>query len=233
MYRLQKLLSLIGYCSRRTAERLIESRKIKINDSIAQVGDKWNKGDIVKINDQIINIPNISQIKLEIIKYYKPLGEVVSRADPHNSVTVFDNLPEVEGKWINIGRLDIQTTGLLLFTNDGDIANKLMHPSSSHTREYLLHTNKEMTEIEIDKLLTGVPINNGEIWKFDYISLEGNNFYKIILSTGKNREIRNSLSSLNIKTMKLHRSKYSFIELDDMKEGEYRYLNNKERELIF
>ena len=233
MYRLQKLLSLIGYCSRRTAERLIESRKIKINDSIAQVGDKWNKGDIVKINDQIINIPNISQIKLEIIKYYKPLGEVVSRADPHNSVTVFDNLPEVEGKWINIGRLDIQTTGLLLFTNDGDIANKLMHPSSSHTREYLLHTNKEMTKIEIDKLLTGVPINNGEIGKFDYISLEGNNVYKIILSTGKNREIRNSLSSINIKTMKLHRSKYSFIELDDMKEGEYRYLNNRERELIF
>ncbi len=88
MYRLQKLLSLIGYCSRRTAERLIESRKIKINDSIAQVGDKWNKGDIVKINDQIINIPNISQMKLEIIKYYKPLGEVVSRADPHNPVTV-------------------------------------------------------------------------------------------------------------------------------------------------
>ena len=187
MYRLQKLLSLIGYCSRRTAERLIESRKIKINDSIAQLGDKWNKGDIVKINDQIINIPNISQIKLEIIKYYKPLGEVVSRADPHNSVTVFDNLPEVEGKWINIGRLDIQTSGLLLFTNDGDIANKLMHPSSSHTREYLLHTNKEITKIEIDKLLTGVPINNGEIGKFDYISLEGNNFYKIILSTGKNR----------------------------------------------
>ena len=233
MYRLQKLLSLIGYCSRRTAERLIESRKIKINDSIAQVGDKWNKGDIVKINDQIINIPNISQMKLEIIKYYKPLGEVVSRADPHNSVTVFDNLPEVEGKWINIGRLDIQTSGLLLFTNDGDIANKLMHPSSSHTREYLLHTNKEITKIEIDKLLTGVPINNGEIGKFDHISLEGNNFYKINLSTGKNREIRNSLSSINIKTMKLHRSKYSFIELDDMKEGEYRYLNNRERELIF
>ncbi len=233
MYRLQKLLSLIGYCSRRTAERLIKSRKIKINDSIAQVGDKWNKGDIVKINDQIINIPNISQMKLEIIKYYKPLGEVVSRADPHNPVTVFDNLPEVEGKWINIGRLDIQTTGLLLFTNDGDIANKLMHPSSLYTREYLLHTNKEMTKIEIDKLLTGVPINNGEIGKFDNISREGNKFYKIILSTGKNREIRNSLSSINIKTMKLHRSKYSFIELDDMKEGEYRYLNNRERELIF
>ncbi len=108
-----------------------------------------------------------------------------------------------------------------------------MHPSSSHTREYLLHTNKEMTKIEINKLLTGVPINNGEIGKFDYISLEGNNFYKIILSTGKNREIRNSLYSINIKTMKLHRSKYSFIELDDMKEGEYRYLNNRERELIF
>ena len=87
--------------------------------------------------------------------------------------------------------------------------------------------------VKLLKLNAKLPINNGEIGKFDYISLEGNNFYKIILSTGKNREIRNSLSYINIKTMKLHRSKYSFIELDDMKEGEYRYLNNRERELIF
>ena len=139
----------------------------------------------------------------------------------------------MDGKWINIGRLDVQTTGLILFTNDGDLANKLMHPSFLFTREYIVHTDKEITKIDKTHLLKGVPINNGEIGKFDYISLEGNNFYKIILSTGKNREIRNSLSSINIKTMKLHRSKYSFIELDDMKEGEYRYLNNRERELIF
>lgn len=233
MYRLHKLLSLIGYCSRRAAEKLIESKKIKINDSIVKVGDKWKEGDIVKINNKIINIPNLSEKKLEIIKYHKPQGEVVSRSDPHHSITVFDKLPKVEGKWINIGRLDIQTTGILLFTNDGKLANKLMHPSSSYKREYLLRTNKKLSKIEIDKLLSGVPINNGEIGKFDQVLVEGDNIYRVILSTGKNREIRNSLSSLNIKTIKLHRLKYSFIGLDNMKEGEYRYLNDSEKRLIF
>lgn len=233
MYRLQKLLSLIGYCSRRTAEKLIENKKIKINNSIAQIGDKWSEGDIVKINDKIITIPNLSEKKIQVLKYFKPLGEVVSRSDPHNSVTVFDKLPDVDGKWINIGRLDIQTTGLLLFTNDGNLANKLMHPSSSYKREYLLQTNKKLLKTEINKLLDGVPINNGETGKFDHISLVDENLYRVILSTGKNREIRNSLSHLNIQTLKLHRLKYSFIQLDNMKEGEYRYLNDKEKELIF
>jgi 23S rRNA pseudouridine2605 synthase len=156
------------------------------------------------------------------------LGEIVSRSDPHNTKTVFDSLPEVDGKWINIGRLDIQTTGLILFTNDGDLANKLMHPSFSFTREYIVHTDKEITKNDKTHLLNGVPINNKEIGQFNSIETLEKNSYKIILSTGKNREIRNSLRFLNIKTLKLHRTKYSFIELDDMSDGEYRYLTNED-----
>lgn len=228
MYRLQKILSKIGICSRRSAEKLIESGQIKIDGRIAKLGDKWEYGDTLSVKGKVIDVSNILNQKIEVIKYYKPLGEIVSRSDPHNASTVFNNLPDVDGKWINIGRLDVQTTGLILFTNNGDLANKLMHPSFLFKREYILQTNKLLTNDDIRHLLNGVPINNGDIGKFDSIELQKSNLYKIILSTGKNREIRNSLNYLNIKTMKLHRTKYSFLNLDKMREGEYHYLNEEE-----
>ena len=228
MYRLQKLLSKIGFCSRRAAEDLILSGKVRVNGKIALVGDSWNEGDKIEINGDIIDVSSLYDQKIEIIKYFKPLGEVVSRDDKFNQTNVFLKLPPVNGKWISIGRLDKQTTGLLLLTNNGDIAHKIMHPSFSFTREYLLNTNTELSESNVKKLLKGVPINNNEIGKFDSIKLINKKRYKITLSTGKNREIRNSLKFLNIETLGLHRSKYSSIQLGDMKEGEYRYLTDKE-----
>ena len=224
MYRLQKLLSKIGICSRRSAEKLIESGYIKVNDSIAKVGDKWKYGDLLSIKGKDIDVDNLLYQNIEVIKYFKPLGEIVSRSDPHNARTVFDSLPDVDGKWINVGRLDVETTGLLLFTNDGDLANTLMHPSFSFKREYIVHTDKVLTKNDIIRLLKGVPINDDDIGKFENIEKLDNNIYKVILSSGKNREIRNSLNFLKIKTLKLHRTKFSFLELDDMNEGEYRYL---------
>jgi 23S rRNA pseudouridine2605 synthase len=228
MYRLQKLLSKVGICSRRSAEKLIESGFIKINGSIAKIGDKWKNGDVLSIKGKDIDVEDLLNQSIEVIKYYKPLGEIVSRADPHNSRTVFNNLPDVDGKWINIGRLDVQTTGLILFTNDGDLANKLMHPSYLFKREYIVKTDKALTKKDMNHLLGGVPINNGDIGKFESIDELENNSYSIVLASGKNREIRNSLSFLKIKTLKLHRTRYSFIELEDMKEGEYRYLTNED-----
>ena len=112
MYRVQKLLSKIGYCSRRSAEQLIESGKIKINDKIVSLGDKWYRGDTVKVNDKQLDLTLAADQIVEIIKYYKPIGEVVSMRDSHNSNSVFDHLPDVKGKWINIGRLDLNTSGL-------------------------------------------------------------------------------------------------------------------------
>ena len=224
MYRLQKLLSKIGICSRRSAEKLIESGYIKVNDSIAKVGDKWKYGDSLSIKGKDIDVDNLLYQNIEVIKYFKPLGEIVSRSDPHNARTVFDNLPHVDGKWINVGRLDVETTGLLLFTNDGDLANTLMHPSFLFKREYIVHTDKVLTMNDINYLLKGVPINDDDIGKFENIEKLDNNIYKVILASGKNREIRNSLNFLKIKTLKLHRTKYAFIELDDMNEGEHRYL---------
>jgi len=229
MYRVQKLLSKIGYCSRRSAEQLIESGKIKINDKIVSLGDKWYRGDIVKVNDKQIDLTLAFDQVVEIIKYYKPIGEVVSMRDSYNSNSVFDHLPEVKGKWINIGRLDLNTSGLILFTNNGDLANKIMHPSNNFDREYIVETDKPISKDSMDALLKGVPINDGQIGKFNHISKKRTKIYSIILSTGKNREIRNSLTQVKIKTISLHRIRYSKILLGDLKPGEHRNLNISER----
>tara|TARA_B100001121_G_scaffold309549_1_gene336795 strand:- start:605 stop:1309 length:705 start_codon:yes stop_codon:yes gene_type:complete len=232
MYRVQKLLSKIGFCSRRTAEQLIKAGHIKINEKLVTIGDKWSDGDVVKVKDVIVDVTLAFEQKIEIIKYNKPIGEVVSMNDPHNTDRVFDHLPEVKGKWINIGRLDLNTSGLILFTNNGDLANRIMHPSNNLEREYILETNKPLSEVSINRLLDGVEINDGQIGKFDYISYNKNNFYKVILSTGKNREIRNSVRQVGMKTISLKRIRYAKILLDDLREGEYRYLNIDERAIF-
>ena len=234
MYRLQKLLSKIGYCSRRAAEELILSNKVRVNGKIAKIGDTWKEGDKLEVHNKIVNLTSLSNQKIEIIKYYKPLGEVVSRDDRFNQNNVFSKLPPVNGKWISIGRLDIQTTGLLLFTNNGDLAHKIMHPSFCIKREYYVVTDKELTKSNMKDLINGVPINDNQVGKFDSIRLQNILLkqYKITLSTGKKREIRNSLKYLNIKTLHLHRSKYSSLDLDDMVEGEYRYLTDKEKLIL-
>ena len=229
MYRVQKLLSKIGYCSRRTAEQLIKAGHIKVNDKVVTLGDKWSDGDVVKVKDVIVDLALAFEQEIEIIKYNKPIGEVVSMNDPHNTNRVFDHLPEVKGKWINIGRLDINTSGLMLFTNNGDLANKIMHPSNNLEREYILETNKPLSMNSINRLLAGVQINNGQIGKFDCITSNGNNSYNIILSTGKNREIRNSVRQVGMKTISLKRVRYAEILIDELRDGEYRYLNIDER----
>ena len=229
MYRVQKLLSKIGYCSRRSAEQLIVSGKIKLNDKIVSLGDKWYRGDIVKVNDEQIDLTLAFDQIIEIIKYYKPIGEVVSMRDSHNSNSVFDHLPEVKGKWINIGRLDLNTSGLILFTNNGDLANKIMHPSNNFEREYIVETDKPISQDSMTALLKGVPINDGQIGKFNHISKIRTKTYSVTLSTGKNREIRNSLTQVKIKTISLRRIRYSQILIGDLKPGEYRNLNISER----
>ena len=232
MYRVQKLLSKIGYCSRRSAELLIQSGKIQINNKTVSIGDKWFLGDTLKVNGIEIDLSNLSSQKIEVIKYYKPLGEIVSSHDAHNSKSVFDRLPKVDGKWINIGRLDLNTTGLLLFTNDGDLANQIMHPSNNLEREYIVQTDKAISKEAMDSLLNGVPINNNQLGKFNQISRLDKNRYKIVLTSGKNREIRNSLKYLKLATISLHRTRYANIFLHDMKEGEYRSLTKDEKSIF-
>ncbi len=232
MYRVHKLLSMIGYCSRRRAERLIESGQIKINNKIVSLGDRWSEGDHLEINGKAIDLSILNEQDIKIIKYHKRLGEVVSRDDPYNSNTVFKYLPAIKSRWISIGRLDLNSTGLLLFTNNGELANKIMHPSFNFEREYIVETDRLISKKNIDLLYKGVPINNGQIGKFNKIQNIKGNIYSLVLSTGKNREIRNSLEYVKHKTVTLKRIRYSKIQLDNLKEGEYQYLTEEEKSIF-
>ena len=137
MYRVQKILSMIGVLSRRECEKYIKQGLIKINNSIATLGSKVAIDDKITFNQKEYQVTEeLISSEIEILVYNKPVGYIVTRRDTAKRKTVFDNLPNINGRWINVGRLDVKTSGLLLFTNNGDIANKLMHPSSNIIRTY-------------------------------------------------------------------------------------------------
>ena len=137
MYRVQKILSMLGILSRRECEKNIVKGLVKVNDVVATLGTKVKIGDSIKFDKIQYTVSSaMFNSKIEILVYHKPCGEIVTSKDNANRKTVFERLPDTNGKWINIGRLDLETSGLLLFTNNGDIANKMMHPSSNISRKY-------------------------------------------------------------------------------------------------
>jgi 23S rRNA pseudouridine2605 synthase len=232
MYRVQKILSMIGILSRRECEKLLLQKKIKINNSIAAIGAKVKTGDEILVNGKIYIVgPEIFKSEIKVIAYHKSAGELVTTKDDRNRKTVFANLPNINGKWINIGRLDMNTSGLLLFTNNGDIANALMHPSSKIKRVYEVLIKGNMTNEKIVLSKKGIDIGKGEIGRFlniVHISNELTNTYKVTLATGKNREIRRVFYSLDCKVVKLKRIKYALAELSNLKVNKYRNLTKDE-----
>ena len=232
MYRVQKILSMIGIISRRECEKLLLQKKIKINNSIAAIGAKVKIGDEISVNRKIYIIgPEIFKSEIKVIAYHKSVGELVTTKDDRNRETVFTHLPDINGKWINIGRLDMNTSGLLLFTNNGDFANALMHPSSKIKRIYEVSIKGNMTKEKIILSKKGIDIGNGEIGRFLNIVHTNNeltNTYKVTLATGKNREIRRIFDSLDCKVVKLKRIKYALVELSNLKVNKYRNLTKDE-----
>ena len=219
MYRVQKILSLLGILSRRDCERKIMLGLVKINNELARIGSKVSIGDKITYEDKDYLITSkLLEIDTKILMYHKPINEIVSRNDPQKRPSVFDNLPDVNGKWINIGRLDYNTSGLLLFTNNGEMANNMMHPSSNIVRTYEViikgHINKKKYEI----VTNGVDIGHNEIGKFINIKADRNQKDKFIvkLNTGKNREVRRVFNSINCKVISLKRIGYGNIELDSL-----------------
>ena len=164
MYRVQKILSLLGILSRRDCESKIMLGLVKINNELAKIGSKVSIGDKITYEDKDYLITSeLLEIDTKILIYHKPINEIVSLNDPQKRPSVFDNLPDVNGKWINIGRLDYNTSGLLLFTNNGELANKMMHPSSNIVRTYEViikgHINKKKYEL----VTNGVDIGHNEL----------------------------------------------------------------------
>ena len=233
--RLQKFLAKSGVGSRRHCEELIKSKKIKVNGQIALIGSSVNKNDEVEYDGNIISFTE-SEIRLLMLN--KPEGVLSSNKKEKNIPIVFDFLPEGKSKirWISIGRLDINSSGLMLFTNDGTFANYCMHPSSSIDREYLVRARGDFTKEKKEKMLSGIKIDN-DIYRFTDI-VEGekqssNQWFSVCLMSGKNREVRKIFNAVGLEISRLKRTRFGPIFLpSSLKKGGYIELSSKEIDSI-
>lgn len=218
MERLHKVLSTAGYGSRRELERMIADGKITVNGVTATVGAAIGAEDRIMLNGRPIKNPLRTVVaKTRILLYHKPTGEICSRSDPKHDKTVFDNLPRMHnGRWIQVGRLDINTSGLMVFTNDGELANQLMHPSRAFEREYAVRVFGKVEPDAINNLLAGVTLEDGEA-RFDKIYFKGgdgaNSWYHVILHEGRNREVRRLWQSQGVNVSRLIRVRFGPFQL--------------------
>ena len=233
--RLQKFLAKSGIGSRRYCEELIKSKKIKVNGQIALIGATVNRNDEVEYDGNIISFTD-SEIKLLMLN--KPEGVLSSNKKEKNIPIVFDFLPVGKSKirWISIGRLDINSSGLMLFTNDGTFANYCMHPSSSIDREYLVRARGDFTKEKKEKMLSGIKIDQ-DIYRFTDI-VEGekqssNQWFSVCLMSGKNREVRKIFNAVGLEISRLKRTRFGPIFLpSSLKKGGYIELSSKEIDSI-
>ena len=209
--KLHKVLAQAGLGSRLEMEQLITEGRISVNNEPAHIGQRIQFGDRVKVNGKPINV-RIQPPPARVIAYHKPVGEVVTHDDPQNRPTVFRRLPRLyQGKWQSVGRLDLNTEGLLLFTSSGELANKLMHPRFGLEREYAVRVLGALNKEEKQKLLEGVQLEDG-LAKFGSIEDGGgegaNCWYRVTISEGRNREVRRMLESVGHAVSRLIRIRY-------------------------
>ena len=215
--RVQKVLSRMGFGSRREIEGWIEQGRIKINGEVCSLGDRVKPGDRVHVDGKRVIVREHKQDATRVIMYHKPEGEVCTRKDPEGRPTVFDKLPRAgRARWISIGRLDINTSGLLLFTTNGELANRLMHPSHEIEREYAVRVNGTVTRDDLRQLLTGVSLEDGPA-HFDDIQDGGgegyNHWYYVVIREGRKREVRRLWEAIGARVSRLIRVRYGNIIL--------------------
>lgn len=214
--RVQKALARLGFGSRREIERWIEQGDVRVNGKKITLGTKVSEGDRVQLNNRSVII-SAHYEKTRVILYNKPEGEICSRNDPEGRKTVFKNLPKIRsGRWVNIGRLDINTSGLLLFTNHGELANRMMHPSYEIEREYAVRVNGYISNDVLAKLQKNVILDDGPA-HFDRITDGGgqgkNHWYHVVLKEGRNREVRRLWEAVNCQVSRLIRTRYGELSL--------------------
>lgn len=235
--KLQKVLARSGIGSRREMERWIESGRISVNDAVATLGDRIGPHDEVKVDGKPAELTFPQTAERRVLIYNKPLGEVCTRHDPEGRPTVFDNLPPLkQGRWVAIGRLDINTTGLLIFTTDGELANRMMHPSMQIDREYAVRVLGEIEDAMLTRLTEGVLLEDGMARFTDvrYFDGEGaNKWYHCVVMEGRNREVRRLWESQGMQVNRLKRVRFGPVFLpSDVKVGTWRELGPKEVDLL-
>jgi len=210
--KLQKVLARTGLGSRRHMEQAIIDGRVSVNGTIASIGDRIVMGDELRLDGRLVHFSLASELRRRVIAYYKPEGEICSRHDPENRPTVFDHLPKLtDERWVMVGRLDINSSGLLLFTNDGEFANRLMHPSSGIEREYAVRVMGELTPEMQSQLCAGVELEDG-FAKFESVSELGgegfNRWWQVVVKEGRNREVRRLFETQGLKVSRLLRTRY-------------------------
>ena len=229
--RIQKLIANAGYGSRRWAERLIEQGRISINNQEAKLGDKAIITDKVTIDGRLIDLGRYSEEETKVLILNKQAGVICSNKDEEGRQSVFEFLPE-NTRWVMVGRLDLNTSGLLLFTNNGDLANKLMHPSFEIDREYAVRVLGKVEDEHINKLTNGIELEDG-FAKFHRVTLGGgegaNRWYHVVVREGRKREVRRLWEALDFKVSRLIRTRFSDIRLPEkLRANQSEYLKPKQ-----
>jgi 23S rRNA pseudouridine2605 synthase len=215
--KLQKLLAQAGLGSRREMERVISAGRVKLNDRVAKLGDRASASDDIRVDGRLVKLENTANYAGKVLIYNKPEGEICSRNDPDGRRTVFDRLPKLKsGRWIAVGRLDYNTSGLLLFTTDGELANKLMHPSSVIEREYLCRVLGRVDDALLQRLVDGVLLEDGVARFTDIVDGGGegaNRWFYVVVMEGRNREVRRLWESQELQVNRLKRVRFGEIFL--------------------
>ncbi|MCB1874667.1 MAG: pseudouridine synthase [Chromatiales bacterium] len=216
--RVQKVLAGMGMGSRREIEGWIRAGRVTVNGKPVGLGDKVSAGDKIFVDGKPVRSPSQEALERRVIAYHKPSGEVVSRHDPEGRPSVFASLPRLHGgRWIAVGRLDLNTTGLMLFTNDGELANRLMHPSHEIEREYAVRVLGEVPDEILQRLRSGVELEDGPA-RFDTVEDAGgegaNHWYRVVLREGRNREVRRLWDSQGCTVSRLTRTRFGPIVLN-------------------
>ena len=236
--RIQKVLARAGYGSRRQLEVMIKDGKVMVNGEVAKLGDQVNMGDTMRLDGKPLSPKRLWQQPQQVLLYNKPVGEVCTRKDPEGRRTIFQSLPTPEqGRWVSVGRLDINTSGLIILTTDGELANRLMHPSNEMDREYAVRVLGEVTSEMMQNLRDGVELDDGKA-KFADIQDAGgegaNHWYHVVIQEGRNREVRRLWESQGVQVSRLMRVRYGPIIIPkQLKMGRWMMLNPSDLEVLY
>ncbi len=235
--RLQKLLANAGLGSRRQIENWIREGRVEVNGRRARLGDRATLADRITVDGRPVSNRRLATRERFVILYNKPEGEVVTRSDPEGRRTVFESLPRLpQGRWIAVGRLDVNSSGLLLFTNDGELANRLMHPKQLIEREYAVRVHGEVSDETLERLVQGVELEDGPA-RFEEVVYSGgegsNRWYHVVLMEGRKREVRRMWEAVGAVVNRLKRVRFGPIFLDSkVKAGRWRELDRDEKKAL-
>ena len=210
--KLQKVLARAGLGSRRTLEEWISAGRVQVNGRLAKLGDRVEPEDRIMVDGRKIRPDRKKKPRCRVLLYNKPENEVCTRSDPQGRPTVFDRLPPLRNsRWVSVGRLDLNSSGLLLFTNDGELAHRLMHPSSGIDREYAVRVLGEVTDEMLQRMRAGVEVD-GRLCRFSDVRFFGgegaNQWYHVVLMEGRNREVKRLFESQGVLASRLKRVRY-------------------------